>query len=81
MDPCVQALFGSSLSVGALLVISEALPFIRQISGNSITEVVIFLVKRLFGIKVVVVTPTIETIETIEAKENENNLTEPLQNV
>ena len=72
MDPCVQALFGGGMSFGALLVISEALPFIRQISGNSITEVVIFLVKRLFGVKVVVVTPEIE---------KGNNLEEPLQNV
>ena len=72
MDPCVQALFGGGMSFGALLVISEALPFIRQISGNSITEVVIFLVKRLFGVKIVVVTPEIE---------KGNSLEEPLQNV
>lgn len=72
MDPCVQALFGGGMSFGALLVISEALPFIRQISGNSITQVVIFLIKRLFGVKVVVVTPEIE---------KGNSLEEPLQNV
>ena len=52
MDQCMNAALGS-LSIGALLIVSEALPFIRRVDANSLVEVVMSLVsmaRRAYGI-------------------------------
>ena len=46
MDQCIHAALGS-LSMLSLLIISEALPFIRRINGNSLVEVAIDVMKFL----------------------------------
>ena len=47
---CIQALFGGTFICG-LLVVSEMLPFVRQIRGNSIVQVVVSCVKYIWTVR------------------------------
>ena len=46
MDQCLQALFGS-LSFVVLFAVSEALPFIKRIDGDSLTHLIINYCRKL----------------------------------